>query len=195
MSLTRSFLRGLKLDEEQVSAIIEAHSETVDALKAINAEVQQKLDSATESLKDADKSSEWEQKYNDLKTEYDAYKGDVVARGERAAKEKAYTDLLRENGVSEKRIATILKYDSERINGLEIDEKGTVKGAKDIAKAITADWADFITTQATSGASVATPPSSSGSAFTAEQFAKMGYNARLELYNKDPDTYNKLNNT
>ena len=32
MSLTRSFLKSLGLDEEKISSVIEAHSETVSAL-------------------------------------------------------------------------------------------------------------------------------------------------------------------
>ena len=32
MSLTRSYLKSLGLDEEKISSVIEAHSETVSAL-------------------------------------------------------------------------------------------------------------------------------------------------------------------
>ena len=33
MALTRSFLKGMSLTDEQVSAIIDAHAESIDALK------------------------------------------------------------------------------------------------------------------------------------------------------------------
>ena len=34
MALTRSFLKGMGITDEQISAIIEAHTESTDALKA-----------------------------------------------------------------------------------------------------------------------------------------------------------------
>ena len=34
MGLTRKFLKGMGISDEQIDAIIDAHTETVDALKA-----------------------------------------------------------------------------------------------------------------------------------------------------------------
>ena len=53
MSLTRSFLKGMGLTEEQVGAIIDAHTETVNGLKADR----DNYKATAEKLKDIEKNT------------------------------------------------------------------------------------------------------------------------------------------
>lgn len=181
MALTRSFLRGLKLDEEQVSAIIEAHAETVDGLKAVNSDIQKKLDDAEKKL-EAEQKNGWAEKYDKLNKEYEGYKEEQTKKETMAAKEKAYINLLKSAGVSEKRIDGIIKYDNAKIEAIEFDEKGEIKNASDLTKAIKTDWADFITISSSRGASVSTPPMPNGG-------AKL---TKAQIYERDDHGHYKL---
>ncbi len=60
------------------------------------------------------------------------------------------------------------------VDGVELDEKGAIKGAADLKKSIKSEWADFITTTQTRGAAPANPPANSG-----------GTRTRADIYKKD----------
>ena len=68
MALTRAFLKGMNLTEEQVGAIVEAHTDTVNALKserdAFKAEAEKvpELQRQIESLQEQD-IDDWQGKY------------------------------------------------------------------------------------------------------------------------------------
>lgn len=83
----------------------------------------------------------------------------------------------------------------------ELNDDGTVKGLSDqIEKLKTADDSSFLFKVADKGtakkASGVTPKSSNDpkkqSVVTKEEFAKMGYKQRLELYNTDKEQYDSL---
>ena len=91
MSLTRGMLKGMGLTEEQVSAIIDAHAETVDglkeSLKAAKADAD-KLKSVQKELDDlkANDGDDYKAKYEKEHSEYEAYKKTVAT--EKAESEK-----------------------------------------------------------------------------------------------------------
>lgn len=169
MALSRKFLTALGIDEDKADEIIKAHTETVDALKEqaegnkTDAAELEKLKEQVKSLKadlaEADK-SDWEKKYNDLKTEYDGYKTEVENKATHSAKEAAYKRLLLDAGISEKRIATILKVSD--IDGVELDKEGNIKSADKLTDSIKEEWADFIVTEHKEGAETSKPPASEG---------------------------------
>lgn len=169
MSLTRKMLSAMGIEEDKADEIIKAHTETVDALKEqadgnkTDAAELEKLKEQVKSLKadlaEADK-SDWEKKYNDLKTEYDGYKTEVENKATHSAKEAAYKQLLLDAGISEKRIATILKVSD--IDGVELDKEGKIKSADKLTDSIKEEWADFIVTEHKEGAETSKPPASEG---------------------------------
>lgn len=169
MALSRKFLTALGIDEDKADEIIKAHTETVDALKEqaegnkTDAAELEKLKEQVKSLKadlaEADK-SDWEKKYNNLKTEYDGYKTEVENKATHSAKEAAYKQLLLDAGISEKRIATILKVSD--IDGVELDKEGNIKSADKLTDSIKEEWADFIVTEHKEGAETSKPPASEG---------------------------------
>lgn len=169
MALTRKMLSAMGIEEDKADEIIKAHTETVDALKeqADNSKTDaaelEKLREQVKNLKsdlaEADK-SDWEKKYNDLKTEYDDYKTEIENKATHSAKEAAYKQLLIDAGISEKRIATILKVSD--IDGVELDKEGKIKTADKLTDSIKEEWADFIVTKHEEGAEVAKPPASDG---------------------------------
>ena len=91
MSLSRTDLKLIGLNDDQISSVIAAHSETVSALKQKYSELETKYNSAKES---ADKLPDIQKELNDLRKE--DYKGKYetlfasVEKGKaRTAKEKA----------------------------------------------------------------------------------------------------------
>lgn len=178
MAVTRSFLKGMGLTDEQVSAIIEEHANTVNGLKEARdaykadaeklADVQKELD----GLK-ANNGDDWHSKYDTLKKTFDDYKTETANR-ERSEKVKAaYTQLLKDANVDEKRIDAILKITD--LSDKQLDESGKFADADTMLKAIRDEWGAFIQTTSTKGAPVETPPENhSGSTMT-----------RADIYAKD----------
>lgn len=192
MALTRKLLKGMGLTDEQVDTIIEAHTDTVDGLKAditrykADAErlpdVRKELDTAKNELA-AGKKDSWKVKYDALKDDFDAYKGEQEKRETHGAKEKAYRALLKEAGISEKRLDSVLKVSD--IDGLELDDKGAIKDAKELTKSIKSEWADFIVQTTVKGADTATPPVNTGGTKTRAEIAAMpDRDARMAEYAK-----------
>ena len=176
-------LKAMGIEEEKIEQIIEAHGETVDALKEERdtykadagklADVQKELDKAKKAAKNDGEETVLKSEYDALKTEYDDYKGQITAEKTRAAKENAFRELLRAAGVSERRFGSIVKVSD--IDGIELDKDGKIKNADERTNNIKTEWADFIETTTTKGAKTATPPTNTGG-------SKM---TKADIYKKD----------
>ena len=159
----------MSIEDEKIDQIIEAHTETVNALKEDrdkykeDAEklpgVQKQLDDALEEAKNSN-SDAWEAKYNALKEDFDDYKNDIAAKETKAAKNNAYRALLKEIGISDKRIDSVLRV--SKVDDIELDKDGKIKDVDALKESIKTEWADFIQTTTAQGAQTATPPSSTG---------------------------------
>lgn len=171
MALTRKMLKAMGIEEEKIDQIIEAHAETTDALKKERdeykadadklADVQKKLDKANETIaKNGDGETVLKEDFDKLKDEYDKYKAGIDAEKLHTAKETAFRELLKAAGVSEKRIASVLKVTD--IDGVEIDKDGKIKDADKHTESVKKEWADFIETTTTQGAHTANPPANNG---------------------------------
>lgn len=169
MALTRKFLTALGIEQDKAEEIITAHTETVEALKKQRDEykgdaeklpgIQKELDELRQAA-EKNANNPYKAQYEELKTEYEKYKADVTARETKTKKESAYKALLKEAGVSEKRIDSILKVTA--IDQFELDNDGKIKEAEEQLKHIKEEWADFIPTQAPQGAQTPTPPTNNG---------------------------------
>lgn len=176
MSLTRKFLSALGIEEDKVDEIIKAHTETVDALKeqrdSLKADadklpvVQKELD---ELKATAEKSGEdaYKVKYEALKEDFDTYKKEQDEKATHSKKVDAYRNILKEVGISDKRIDTVLKVSD--VDGVEFDEEGNIKGVEELKKNIGTEWADFIVKTETKGATTSTPPVGSGKVFKTKE--------------------------
>lgn len=174
MALTRKFLTALGIEAEKVDEIINAHSETVNALKSERDEAKEQADTnsqAAEQLKKAIKELEdlkaeiangdsYKEQYDILKTEFENYKTGIENAKTKEAKENAYKSLLKEIGISEKRIDKITKL--AEIDKLELDKDGKIKKSDELKKSIEEDWSEFITTEKKKGADTSTPPAGDG---------------------------------
>ena len=171
MAFTRKMLKAMGIEDEKIDQIIDAHSETVDALKADRdtykedaaklAAVQKELDELKAKGDDGYKA-----KYEAEKAAHDALKADIAAKETKKAKTEAYRELLKGANIDEKRIATILRAEAPTIDKIELDADGKIKNAEQYTESIKSDWADFIVTQSAKGANTATPPANGGAAST-----------------------------
>ena len=165
MSLTRKMLKAMGIEEEKIDQIIDAHSETVESLKASRdayKEDAEKLKSTREELDKLKSKGEdgWKEKFDNLKGEFDQYKTDVQAKETKAAKESAYRAILKDANLSEKGIEKAIKYaDWDKI---ELEADGKLKGASDHIKSAKEEWAEYVTTTTTTGAKTSNPPANNG---------------------------------
>lgn len=158
-------LKAMSIEDEKIDQIVDAHTESIEALKAERdtykadaeklAAVQKELD---ELKKDG---GDWQKKYEEEHSAFEAYKTDITTKETKTAKEKAYRALLKESGVSEKRIDAIIKITD--IDALELGKDGKIKDSSAKTEQIKAEYADFIVTSTTTGANTANPPANGGS--------------------------------
>lgn len=173
-------LKGMGLSEEQIDTIIEAHTDTTEALKEdrdkykADAEklpgVQQELDALKAKGDDG-----FEQKYTDLQKEFDDYKKEQQAKADKAAVESAYKAMLKEAGISEKRISAVMRVAD--LSGVKLDKDGKLKDHDKLIDSVKSEWSDFIQTAGTEGATTTTPPLNTGGEkmTKAEIYAKDGF--------------------
>ena len=171
MALTRKFLKAMGIEEEKIEQIIDAHGETVTALKEERdtykadaeklSEIQKKLKTAEEKLAEKGEGETVPKAdFDKMKKEYDDYKAQISDEKEKTAKEHAFRELLKEAGVSEKRIDSIVKVTN--LEEVKLDENGKIADAKERLETVKTEWADFIPTTETRGANTATPPANNG---------------------------------
>lgn len=163
MSLTRRMLKAMGIEDEKIDEIITAHRETVDALKEERDNYKKDAEELPNVTKErdrykaeAEKDNPFEQKYNDLKKEHDDYVAEQTAKETKAKKQEAYKELLKNVGVSEKRLSAILKVTD--LSSIELDDDGKIKDASNLEESAKKEWADFIVTEGVKGANTPTPP-------------------------------------
>lgn len=168
-------LKGMSLTEEQIDTIIEAHTDVVDALKEERDRYKadaEKLPAVEKELKELKASGgDFESKYNELKKQFDDYKSEQSAAAEKVAKEAAYKEMLKEAGVSEKRIASVMRVTN--LADIQLDKDGKLKDKEKLVDDVKAEWADFIDTKSEKGADTPTPPENKSGKLTKEDILKI----------------------
>lgn len=184
MSLTRKALVAMGIEAEKIDQIIEMHTEVVDAIKSERdtakedakkykadadklADVEKELNTLKEN---SDKPDSYKEKYDKIKKEYEDYKTAQVSKETKAAKSKAYREMLKEIGIADKRVERVMKATEPDIDAIELDDNGTIKEVDELKKKVKEEWSDFIVSEGKKGADTATPPSNTGgSKMTKEQ--------------------------
>lgn len=184
MALTQSLLKSLGIESEQRDAIMTAHQETLESIKAERDGLRDKaakvpdLEGQIEALKAANDSEEWQAKYEKakadgekLQSEFDELKAEAdKARAEhekyvqQVGEEKAnaeklelYKELLREIGLDEKRVGKAARL--KDLAELTVED-GKLADREELAKAEAEEWAEFIPQTSLQVPQFATPPKS-----------------------------------
>jgi len=171
MSLTRKFLTGMGLTEEQVDTIIEGHRETVDSLKEERDKYKasaEKLAEVEEELKEANKKitslEETSEKLANLEKEYGEYKTTVEQTELNNKKTQARDEILKEIGIPAKWLERVSEGIS--LDDIVINKDGSVKDKDKIAESLKEKWSDVIGAVKTVGADVSKPATNNGSKTT-----------------------------
>lgn len=175
MAFTRKFLSSLGIDEEKIDTIITAHTEVTDALKADrdkykeDAEKLPSVESELQSIED------YKEKYEKEHKDFEAYKDAQTAKESARAKTEAFKNVLKDVGISDKRIDAVLKVSEDAINSIEFDKDGKVKGLEDLKKSVKDEWSAFVVKTEEHGTNTAEPPTNTGG----------GGMTKAEIYKKD----------
>lgn len=197
MALTRKLLKGMGLTDEQVDTIIEAHTDTVDGLKADISRYKsdaEKLPSVQKQLDDLKAAGDggYKEKYEKEHSAFETYKADVTAKETKAAKEKAVKAYFESKNITGANLDLAMRGCGEEMAALELDGD-KIKDTKSLDELVDGTYKGLVSTTQTKGANPATPPANTGgSGVTAEAFKKMGYSARLKLKKESPEQYSEL---
>nr|DAW21356.1 MAG TPA: hypothetical protein [Caudoviricetes sp.] len=178
MSLTRKMLKAMGIEDEKIDQIIEAHTETVDAIKeqreAYRADaeklpgVQRELD----ALKN-NSGNDYKAKYEKEKKDFQDYKNGIAEKESAAAKEKAARAYFESKGIPADSMGLVIRGAKAEISGLELDGE-KIKDSTALDTLLSGDYKGLIGKTTTKGTDTKTPPNTSG-----------GIKSREEIYKKD----------
>ena len=165
-SLTRKFLSSIGIEEEKIDLIVEKHNEVLTEIK----DERDKLKADAEKVPDMEKELKalkeklsgddpYKEKFEELQKEFDSFKADVQNKETTAKKESAFRHILKDIGIPDKRIDSVIKVSD--INGIELTEDG-IKDEETLKETLKKEWSDFIATKTTEGVNSANPPSNTG---------------------------------
>lgn len=162
MSLTRKMLKAMGIEEEKIEQIIEAHTETVDALKAYKEDAD-KLKDVQKELDDLKAAGDggYKEKYETEHQAFEDYKNEVETQKLNETKEQAFRSTLKELGIADKYINSIVrvtKFEDMELDGDKLKDVETLKTN------LQTEWAEFIPTTQTMGVQTANPPANNQAA-------------------------------
>lgn len=166
--------------DEKVKGIMDLlHTETdtlrdqFDALQAEKTQLEADLQASR---------NETQEKHTALETarsEFEAYKTEQAENAIKSNKAKLYRAMLKEAGISDHRIETVMNVTD--LSQLSLNQDGSLRNAEKIAGDIKEKWADFIPVVETNPSEVDIPPANiapDGTTLTKEQI--MGISDRRE---------------
>ena len=171
MSLTRKMLKAMGIEDEKIDQIIEAHAETVDALKEKLSKAEadaEKLTEVEKELKDAKSSDNYKEKYEAEKKAFEAYKNEQTAKAQKAAKEAAAKTFFESKGITGANLEIAMKGAKDEIASLELDGEN-IKDNKVLADLVSGTYAGLVVTQQKKGVDVAKPPANNGGAIKSRE--------------------------
>lgn len=164
MAVTRKFLKGMGLTDEQVDTIIEAHAETVDGLKEklAKAEADAATLEAVTKERDALKAGgDFKEKYEAEHKAFDEYKKSITAKETRAAKEKAVRAYLESKSITGGNLDIAMRGLSAEIDAAELDGE-KIKDTKPLDDLIGGTFKGLVVTSTVTGTQTANPPANGG---------------------------------
>ena len=126
MALTRKLLKGIGLTDEQVDTIIEAHTDTVDGLKADVTRYKadaEKLPGVQKQLDDLKAAGDggYKEKYEKEHSAFEAFKTDITAKESKAAKERAVRAYFESKNITGANLDLAMRGCGEEMSALELD--------------------------------------------------------------------------
>ena len=192
MALTRNYLKSMGLTEEQVNAIIENHTDSIDGLKAELATARAAAETVEALTKERDELKDKLSKAGDaakVQAEFDAYRQQVETEKANAAKSAAVRKALKASGVQREEFLDLLMGKVE-LDKVEMDGDA-VKDEASFVAPFKASYAGCFASESEQGTKLQNPPSGGGTRMTKEQIAKIenrderraAIAANLDLFN------------
>ncbi len=184
MALTRTFLKSMGLTDEQVGAIIENHTETIEGLKkerdGFKAEAA-KVEGLTKDLQEANDKLAKSGDAAKVQKEFDDYKAGIEAEKTAAKKRSALDSLLKDKVGIARDSARGLILSAMKLDAYELDDKGQIKDEASVVESLKKEHAEWIATEDTKGVDKTNPPSGGGGSakMTKEEIAKITDPAKL----------------
>lgn len=164
MALTRKLLRSMGIEDDKIDQIIEAHSETVNALKDERdsyREAAEALPGVQRELEDlkAEPDDGYRERYEKEHADFEAFKERTARDASEREKKALYRKLLQEAGVDPRRLDAVMRVAD--LSGVVVED-GKIKDAEALSEAVKSEWSDFIVQTGTKPAKVDDPPAGGG---------------------------------
>ncbi len=178
MSITRKMLKGMGLTEDQQDTILEAHTETVNEIKAERDRLKadaEKLPGVQKQLDELKAAGDggYKEKFEKERKAFEDYKADITAKETKAAKEKAVKAYFESKNITGANLDLAMRGCGTEMAALEMDGE-KIKDTKSLDALLTGTYKGLISTTQTKGANPANPPANTG-----------GAKSREDIYKKD----------
>lgn len=177
MALTRKYLSTLGIEADKIDQIIEAHTETVDALKkerdGYKADAE-KLPDVQKELDGLKAGGDFKKKFEDEHTAFENFKKEVTAKETRAAKEAAARAYFTGKGITGANLEIAVRGAAAEIDAAELDGE-KFKDTKALDELVDGTFKGLVVTTGTAGANTPHPNTNAGG----------GKMTRAEIYKKD----------
>lgn len=178
MSITRKMLKGMGLTEDQQDTILEAHTETVNEIKAERDRLKadaEKLPGVQKQLDELKAAGDggYKEKFEKERKAFEDYKADITAKETKAAKEKAVRAYFESKNITGANLDLAMRGCGTEMAALEMDGE-KIKDTKSLDALLTGTYRGLISTTQTKGANPANPPANTG-----------GAKSREDIYKKD----------
>ena len=144
--------------EEKEQQIMDGHIAVTDAIKDDRDNWKAEADKAADLQKQLDSingGEDYKKKYEEEHQAFEDFRKQTAQDAETAKVKAAYRKLLADEGISEKRLDTILKVTD--LSGLKLGKDGNLEKADELKKTINSEWGEFKTTVTEKGAVVEKP--------------------------------------
>ena len=167
-SFRRQWLDGIITNDdlspkEKAQQIMSGHITITDGLKDERDSYKKQAEEQSTKAADLQKQLEsvtggedFKKKYEDEHKAFEDFKAKAASDAETAKVKAAYRKLLAEEGISEKRLDSIIRVTD--FSKMKMDKDGNLDGVDELKKAIADDWGVFKTTVTNHGAKVEKPP-------------------------------------
>lgn len=164
MALTRKYLSTLGIEADKIDQIIEAHTETVDALKkerdGYKADAE-KLPDVQKELDGLKAGGDFKTKYEKEHKDFEDYKASVTAKETRTAKEAAVRAYYTGKGITGNNLEIAMRGSAAEIDAAELDGD-KIKDTAKLDELIGGTFKGLVGKTETRGTNTSTPPANNG---------------------------------
>lgn len=162
MALTRKMLKAMGIEDEKIDQIIEAHTESVDALKEkakVAEEKAERLDAVEKELNSyrENASSDYKSKYESEHKAFEDYKKEQTAKQLQAQRENAAKKYFESKNITGANLDIAMRGARDEIASIELDGE-KIKDDTALNNLVKGMFSGLVVTKSVTGANTPTPP-------------------------------------